>query len=156
MSIFAEHAPLKHKFKAFQGFKAHLSASQSIGDRTFTRVNLDIEEFDDFGEFDPTTHIATITKDARYLLMGMAHWTDMGNATDVEAAIRINGTGLFYYFVGDGSRGGNVYVSMFPSGVIDLKAGDTVDLAVYQNSGAAKTIYGNPNFWITYLLGVRV
>jgi len=157
MSIFVDHAMLKHKLKV-RGCKAHLSANQSIPTVTWTQILLDVEDFDDFGEFNPVTHQATIAKTGRYLIIASILWSNMTTTTDCELLVARNGiyvAGLLQIFI-TCSTAAPAYVTCTGSTVVNLNAGDVVDLWAYQSTGSAKTVYGSNVYINTFLVVLRL
>jgi hypothetical protein len=66
-----------------KGFKAYLGTAQSIaGDGRMYIVNLDTELFDDYGEFDTSTHKFTPQASGRYLIAAGLRWGGVASAYD--------------------------------------------------------------------------
>lgn len=121
---------------------AYRNAAQSIPSLTYTKVQLNIIEYDGMSEFDNVTNYRfTVLHSGYYLLSGHVVYD---NASDINAMalIYLNGTSIIqgnHRRNAAGTSGINVYCTT----MIYLSAGDYIELWTYQSTaGALTTIAG--------------
>jgi hypothetical protein len=114
--------------------KAHLSADQTITTATWTKVNLDVEDYDEQGEFDSTTNYRfTATKAGYYLVVGNTQWGAGVDQAVAVLGIYKNGTRVrqsVTRWSGTNTIGVNI------ADIIYLAANDYVELWAYHEKGS--------------------
>ena len=120
---------------------AHLSANQDILDSTWTKVNLNAEDYDEQGEFDPTTNYRfTAKKAGYYFVVGQARYlqTDLP-LTRCYADVRKNGIeSIPMTFV----YSGNVEMGAICIHIFQLAVNDYLELWTWQDSGSTIPVRG--------------
>jgi len=132
------------------------SSDQSINSASWTKINLNAENYDTEDEFDNSTNYRFTAKVAGYYsVKGQITFGSMGNNNLIEAAIYKNGTKYRENLVkvADSGLGSNASVAI--SFDVYLAANDYLELYGYQNSGSAKSALGGNNytFLSVYRLG---
>lgn len=126
----------------FIGCKIYNSGTQSINNTTTTPITFNLEEFDSSGFHSTSSDTSRITiptgYDGKYLIGGMTSWDT--NATG-ERYMRFKKNGSLDI------RGSHVHASADAGGpkqetaaLVDLVAGDYVELNVFQDSGGSRTV----------------
>ena len=123
------------------------AGSQTINNATWTTVQFDTEDFDNLGEFNTGTYRFTAISAGYYqistrVLFDNVAWT-AGQL--VSLAIYKNGaseTFLSYDYI---PRTATYYYEVEGSSLLELSAGDYIEIKVYQNSGSGKAIINNLN-----------
>jgi len=140
-----EAASQKWKNKAPPGaevfYKCRLyrTVNQSIPNATMTFVEWDAEDFDDYGMHDPAIpQTITIKQAGKYLTFGQAYFAI--NATG-RRAIRLRKNAVILGAVIQMAVTGD-YTAMIGCSFADYAVNDTIDMIVYQNSGAALDLIG--------------
>lgn len=139
----------------FVGCKVYHNTTQTIGNGSDTVVNFNTEEFDSDAFHDTVTNNSRITiptgKDGKYAFGAVISWA--GSATGARFARFLKG--------GNAVRGGHAGDAGISTGgpvqniyaVLDLAAGDYIQVNVYQTSGGDLTVgdasnaYGQSTFW---------
>jgi len=121
---------------------AYLSTNQNVPTSTWTKVNLNAEDYDEQGEFDPTTNYRFTAKKAGYYLV-------VGQVRYVAATI---GTTVIYIDVRKNGAETITMVSIWAGTSIEfggmcahvlyLAVNDYLELWTYQTSGATQTLRG--------------
>jgi hypothetical protein len=128
----------------FRGAKATLSADFSLANNTTTAVPLAVEHFDTDGYHDNVTNNTRLTIPPNMGGKYLVHYQGVfaANATGVRyTAIRKNGSIVPQYNQPTSFGASNdAYINS--SVVIDLAAGDYIELIAYQNSGSALLLRG--------------
>lgn len=140
---------------AFTGAKAYLSSGQSIANNSNVAVGLAAEEFDTDGFHDNATNNTRFTipsgKAGKYLVVGqVAHELDTAGTTR-GCNIHKNGTMVGQQYLVPNQSFDTVVQA---HAILDLIAGDYVELVAYQNSGSANNaVAGATETWmaITHL-----
>ena len=120
---------------------AHLSGNENIPNQTWTKVNLNVEDYDEQGEFDPTTNYRFTAKTAGfYFVMGQVRYTGSDlPQTACYADVRKNGAEsipmLFQYT-------GTVEMGAICIHIFSLAVNDYLELWTWQNSGSAQYARG--------------
>lgn len=126
--------------------RAFHNANQSIpGNAAFTTVLLNSERFDtaSMHRTDIDTSRLAIATSGIYLLTANVTWAINGTGAR-EVNIRKNGTTLIARVVQPGDAANST--DQAPTTVVQLAAGDFVEVVVRQNSGAAVNILAAPEF----------
>ncbi|RLB06414.1 MAG: hypothetical protein DRG83_00090 [Deltaproteobacteria bacterium] len=128
------------KFPRQSACKAYLSASQTIASATWTKVQLDTTEYDVQGEFDTANYRFTATEAGKYLVIGQIRIQSMTGQKPMGVRISKNGGSQAEFICYTGYTG---HSSVAISTVVDLAAGDYIELFAYQNSGASKDLFSD-------------
>jgi hypothetical protein len=144
------------KYVGFQGASVWSSTSQTITNTSQTTINFDTEVFDTDGFHSNTTNNSRFTiptgMDGKYLVTCKGDLS--ANATGQRVVYHlVNGT-LVNFVISPVNSSANAS-ALNLSAVYQLTAGNYVEMAVYQDSGASLTSTGTAyyynNFQITYL-----
>lgn len=124
------------------GVRAYRATSQSIPNNTTTAVNLDGETFDTDGYHDTVTNNTRFTvpagKSGRYALSGQVSYALASTTGRATAYFRKNGTMIT---TGESTPNANV-TTVTIEDVVDLVAGDYIELVVWHTNGAAVNLRG--------------
>ena len=135
-------------------FSAYLSADQSIANATVTKVNLNVESFDTDDAFDSSTNYRFTVPtggDGKYFFVGTITWVNLTNEDEGQVRIHKNGT----FVQGSGYfQGQNGTVTYQSTQVLNLVAGDYIELHGYQVSGGAISADGGEAY--TNLKGYKL
>ena len=122
--------------------------TQTISDNTQTTLsfgNADVYDTDNF--HDTTTNNSRLTiptgKGGYYLVWGSCTWANNSSGTRSLTALK-NGSALNEVYVNWLGTGSGQYTQLF-SVVVNLAAGDYIQMRVYQTSGGNLDIYGDNN-----------
>lgn len=113
---------------------------QSLDTATWTAINLDSAEYyDSTGDMhDLTTNNSRIYVSKTGLYLVVANMCFVANASGVRHIyIRVNGSGNEYGWDSRTNNGGSQGCALSTSAIIELNAGDYVEMMGYQNSGGA-------------------
>lgn len=138
---------------ATSGFSVYASAgTYSIPDSAWTKVQLNSETYDLGGEFDSTTNYRfTAAATGKYLITAAAIMTSLASGKLFQIAIYKNGV----IYKQDGKQSaGNSFTYSSISAMIDLTAGDYVEIFVFQDSGGALNISGGSS--VIWAMGQRI
>jgi len=133
-------------------FRAYLNSAQSIPNTTFTKVNIDTENWDTDGVFDTTNKQYLPTQAGKYFVCGAVQIQDIVAGKLHLAMIYVNGV--------EHSRGTQIvhggagYVSAVVSALLSLDGDDYVELYTYHDIGSSKSLTTGSN--ITWLAGFRI
>jgi len=109
--------------------RAYQSAQQDIVKDTYTKVNLQTENFDLGGNFAASTFTAPVT--GYYQVNGAINFEEVMGANDyIVALIYVNGTTVAE---GHSYQAGSAYVSANVGDIVHLTATDTVNLYVWHS-----------------------
>jgi hypothetical protein len=138
---------------SFAGVGLKKSGTQSIANATFVKITWDQEDFDTDTFHDNVTNNTRITiptgKGGYYLIAGVIAWSNVG-AGNRAVELSKNGTTINYVFFQPDATSANG--PLYPmSYVINLSAGDYVELSAYQNSGSALNLNTNNRWQMQYL-----
>ena len=135
-------------------FSAYLSADQSVSNATVTKINLNVESFDTDDAFDSSTNYRFTVPtggDGKYFFVGTITWVNLTNEDEGQVRIHKNGT----FVQGSGYfQGQNGTVTYQATQVLNLVAGDYIELHGYQVSGGAISADGGEAY--TNLKGFRI
>jgi len=128
--------------------RAYLSGSpQSIPDSTSTKIQLDTENFDELGEFDPVTnHRFTAQNAGYYLICGGVAYLNPVDGGSYVARIHKNGAEI----TGQSliAAANNKHITPVCTDIVYLDAGDYLELYTWHDSGVAKDAYNNTRTFI--------
>jgi hypothetical protein len=129
-------------FVGVSAFRA--SPDQAISTATWTAINWTGETYDTDTFHDNTTNNTLLTipsgKGGYYNIRGQVGM--QATSGEFNLRIRKNGTAI-RYSIGSGASNDN---SVRINCVLNLSAGDTLDLQVYQNSGSSKNIFAGSEY----------
>ena len=135
-------------------FSAYLSADQSVSNATVTKINLNVESFDTDDAFDSSTNYRFTVPtggDGKYFFVGTITWVNLTNEDEGQVRIHKNGT----FVQGSGYfQGQNGTVTYQATQVLNLVAGDYIELHGYQVSGGAISADGGEAY--TNLKGYKL
>ena len=135
-------------------FSAYLSADQSVSNATVTKINLNVESFDTDDAFDSSTNYRFTVPtggDGKYFFIGTITWVSLTNEDEGQVRIHKNGT----FVQGSGYfQGQNGTVTYQATQVLNLVAGDYIELHGYQVSGGAISADGGEAY--TNLKGYKL
>jgi hypothetical protein len=141
---------------AFVGASAYVSGTQSITAATLTTVDFANENYDTDGFHSTSSNTSRMTipsgKAGKYLITGV---TGLDSITDLLTGIIVNGvaiTGSIYGYYNAFGAGTGDTARIMPSfgAILNLTAGDYVQLQVYTVAGGARTLEAG-RFDIAYL-----
>jgi hypothetical protein len=136
-------------------FSAYLSSSQAIATATYTKVQLNIKEFDTNNAFDNATNYRFQPNIAGYYLISGCLYFNIAPVTLSNGSLHIYKNGSTFKFVNLDANSGNGHYGSTVTSVIYLNGStDYIELYVYQNNGSSQNIVGQSN--ATYLSGVMV
>lgn len=118
-------------------FRAHSEVAQSLGDNLWVTLNLETEEFDNYGGHSTSTNTGRYTCQVAgtYMVSGIAAF--VANATGprgcrlLKNGVAYNGTFVKMSGFGTGSN------ALGTTALIPLAVGDYVEIQGFQNSGVA-------------------
>ena len=139
-------------------FYAKLSAAQSISSGSWTKINLNAEDWDTDSSFDTSTYKYTVpTGEGGKYLIGYSLGTDsvIDDNERLLGKIYLNGSG--YNPMTTQERGTATDTDLFVSmnSIMDLSAGDYLELYAYQNEGSSQSMLATyTRMWGFKLIGV--
>jgi DMSO reductase anchor subunit len=111
--------------------------SQSVAHNTAVTVKFGTEVEDTLGEFDPSTSVFTAKDAGVYSITANVEWMTTAASVDYYITILRSGSGIVYvHYSGPAA----VLMPLLVSASVNMTAGQTISIAVYQNSGVTKTI----------------
>jgi len=121
---------------------AHLGANQNISTNTWTKINLNVEDYDEQGEFDVATNYRfTAKKAGYYFVVGQARYVTANlPQTACYADVRKNGgesITMTFEYSGNGVEMGAICIHIF-----QLAVNDYLELWTWQNSGSTQQARG--------------
>jgi hypothetical protein len=133
---------------SFVGAKATRNSNYTTSDSTHTAVPLTAEDFDSDNFHDNSTNPSRITVPTglggKYLVTGLITF-NTGGGTRRIARLYKNGTSGTAIASVDQPLGASGYWSTTLAAVVDLAAGDYVEISGWQNSGGTLDIYADAN-----------
>ena len=128
---------------SFVGCRLYITgANQSISNDTVTVINFDAETYDTSSFHDNTTNNSRVTvpsgKGGYYLIAAKAYWVAASDTQERQLRINKNGTALDFFF--DVNVNSNAAHTRELVSIFNLAVGDYIEMAVYQFSGATRTI----------------
>ena len=139
-------------------FQAYRTATQSIPNSTFTKIQNNVELFDTDGAYDNSTNYRFTVpsgKAGKYVFVATANIHDLAVAKAINCAIYKNGSKLKENINGGGG-GTNLPISVDVITIDDASVGDYYEAYVKQTNGSSADlnyIYGNV-FYGYKLIGV--
>ena len=139
-------------------FYAKLSSAQSIGGGSWTKINLNAEDWDTDSGFDTSTYKYTVPtgEDGKYLI-GYSLGTDsvIDDNERLLGKIYINGSGYNPITTQARGTGSNVDLFVSMNSIIDLSAGDYLELYAYHNEGSSQSMLATyTRMWGFKLIGI--
>ncbi|MFH8379784.1 hypothetical protein ACH4E7_02400 [Kitasatospora sp. NPDC018058] len=125
----------KEHCKVDVGAKIVASSPQTIPTNTTTKITFTQAEFDTDAMFNPVNSTLVVHTPGRYYLQGKLFWGFLPNASAVrELEILVNGV-----LVSEAEKGADNPndSTQDTSTIVDLKAGDVIELDAFQNTGSA-------------------
>ena len=121
-------------------FKAHRNSNFSASDSTTTVITFDDEEWDTNSAYDTSNGRFTCPsgEEGKYVFYASARNATSTDTTRFVIVIRKNGTGIAQANNNNGDED-----SVVVSAATNLAASDYVDVSIFQNTGATKTIFGD-------------
>ena len=134
-----------------QKAKAYRNAAQSIPDTTWTKVEVDIDDFDPSNITDLVNNRIIPTKAGYYMVFGQAGVAPAGFTAEIIVAIYKNGAEV----VRGGRMASTSIVSLNCGGVVYMNGStDYLELYFYQNSGATRALeVGYPQLGFIAVVG---
>ena len=127
-------------------FKAYRTANQSLANNTWTKIEFNVEDYDTDSAYDSSTNYRFTVptgKGGKYLFCYALNVDDMGDNQRVGIKLYVNGSNNEYTWVQQFSTGGgNLIGRVGGSSILDLSAGDYVEVYGRQNGGASKNLIG--------------
>lgn len=139
----------------FVGAMAVASALQSINNATLTAIALaGTDQFDTDSIHNPSSNNTRMTipsgQGGYYLVNAACPMEDIGTSGNVRLAITVNGSGNIKFSGFSGANDGVVGNTV--SGIVNVSAGDYIEMWIYQNGGSTiNTAYdgGNTHIFLT-------
>ena len=121
------------------GARVERTTSQSVPNATTTTISFDTEHADDGGLADLATNATrlTIPTAGWYVVTGYLAWTNNGTGGR-QASLRKNGSDIAVQFLAPVSA--SYFIHMNVSMVVNCATGDYLELAAWQDSGAARNV----------------
>lgn len=121
---------------------AYHNATQSIPNNTYTKLQLNTENYDIQGEFDNATNYRfTATKAGKYLVIGQVGFDSPGDNVPCIGRLYKNGGALSVITTVQAGSTKNVTIPV--PAILDLSANDYIELWGFQNSGGAVNTIAN-------------
>lgn len=136
------------------GARAYANTAQSIPNGSLTKMQLDTVSFDPNGNFDKTTNYRYTCPASGYYQVNAQVEYDAGAAAGLFRTIQLFVNGV-QRSVGEAQPGHTTYQGLVATDLLQLNAGDYVEVFVYQDSGAAAPlllIAGAANYMSIYLV----
>lgn len=135
-------------------FRAKTNAGQSIPNNVETTVIFGTVDTNTHNAYNPITGVFTVPASGLYCLSSMITFTANATANRI-AYYKINSTG----YIGSAGISANTVgnrSSLNGSTIYQLKAGDTITLTAYQNTGGALTLFANAeeNYFSIHRIGL--
>jgi hypothetical protein len=129
----------------FRGVRLEKTAAQSIANATYTAITYTGETYDTSSYHDNSTNTSRITIPAGlggyYLIAYQISWSSNGNGQRL-VRIYVNGSTI-PYMNGFANPSGSYENNFAGATIINLSAGDYIELFGYQDSGGALNCNGN-------------
>jgi hypothetical protein len=126
--------------ESLSAIAVYSSADYNVPNKVYTRVPYNTKIFDRLGEFDTITHLFTPT-DSFCASVSVNVIPDFGTAGKLIIARFTRDIGG-YFLYGIEEQSASVTPTLNVNGVVNLVAGESYCVEVYQNSGAAMNFYG--------------
>jgi len=138
-------------------FMAIRSSGQSINNATDTKIQLDTELVDTNSAYDNSTNYRFTVpsgEGGKYLIMWQVRRGNFSSTT-LRAIVYINGSAS-NIATAESYNGSATYASAGNSIILNLSAGDYIELYAHQNSGGANSIYGSGTDKATFFGGYKL
>ena len=125
---------------------AYLSSTQTISNTTSTTIVYNAEVYDTANAYNTSNGKFTVPsgQGGKYFLTFATRLTNW-NTSEVHIFIQDGGSGLLTMENGDSDGDNNTFMN---SGIVDLSAGDTIEVQFYQNGGNGAVLRANQsNSW---------
>ena len=138
-------------------FKAHLSGYQTIGTSSFTKAALATEVWDTDSAWDTSNYRFTVPsgEGGKYVFTARFLFYNLADSNVFETRFYKNGSGIGGSTFRETGSNSSQQVDNSSTIVVNLSAGDYIELFVYHNEGGNQTLYG-PNNGDTYLSGYKL
>jgi len=137
-------ANLSHAVQNEPGFQAHLSTAASVD--SFTQLVFDDVEFDDRGEYDPSTGVFTAASDGRYEVNIALTFRDHADGDVLAAAVKQNNSSVMNVPATAGGTGDTA--SPVHSKKLNLTEGDTLTFEAFEDGSGNEVKPANANTWV--------
>jgi hypothetical protein len=139
-------------------FSVYLSGNQSIGNSSFTKVTFDTEEYDTDNAFASNKFTVPSGQGGKYVFHYSGYMSSLGddkrlvlnlykNGSEISSPVKVQHQ---IYSTGSSSN-----VLQRTSTVLNLSAGDYIEMYVWQNQGGSINLYADNTSLIGYkLIGV--
>lgn len=126
-------------FSAPPAFRAHSEVGQAISNNVWTSINLEVEEFDNYGGHSTSTNTSRYTCQLAgyYLITACAAFSGAVNTTNTRATrIQLNGTtSLHGSFTKSLAANGTASSALHSACIAYMNVGDYVEVQGNQDSG---------------------
>jgi len=129
-------------WRAVSYVSAILSANATIANTTATTINFNTENKDTLSEYNNATGVFTASRDGIYLVTGCVTWLSVDKAKAYYVYI-VTSTETYYYKMNAPDVMGEWPILFSES--VELDAGQTCYIRVYQNSGGDESVEGSAN-----------
>jgi len=129
------------EFREVHAARAYLSLYQAIPDVTNTVINLDTENYDTQGNFDPATHRYIASEAGLHLAVAAVTYINLSDQRICYAVIKKNGADYLAVSKSQ-SRPTTGYLTPIALDIIDLNVDDYVQIAAWHNEGSSIPVMG--------------
>lgn len=126
--------------------RATRAANQSINNNSETSISWDTQDYDNDALITPTDATIDIARSGRYLFIASVNWAASGSGGNIRRVrFKDNSGGLFFGTstfddgTGDWTQGA---ISQIAAGIFSCTGGQSVEVMVFQTSGAALNVTG--------------
>jgi len=139
-------------FSAPPSFRAYATVAQSILDNTWVSLNLDTEQFDNYGGHSTSTNTSRYTCQVAgiYQVTGIASYASNGTGNRA-VRLTLNGNAVAGSFVKVPAAIPSASAAVHTSALVALAVGDYIEVQANQNSGTASpglsTSVGGPDVY---------
>lgn len=125
------------------GVSAWLGSNFTVPDSTDTTVPFDNTVRDDFGGFDTTTGVYEVQQAGDYHVDFLIDWSStFGSGDSISYNLEINGSVASGFAADTDVTGSTDPARGFSKAIFDLIQGDTIEVRIFQDSGAGMDIFG--------------
>jgi len=111
---------------------AYRSSNQTISNQTETKIQFDVTAVDDDGRFNSSNYTIDATESGKYAIRGQWQWNNVGSGNLVFIFLKVNGSQVG--FNRRTAQGDFAAIAAYAD--VELSAGDSVSMAVRQDSGS--------------------
>ena len=128
-------------------FKAHLSGNQTIGTSSFTKAALATEVWDTDSAWDTSNYRFTVPsgEGGKYVFTARFLFYNLADSNVFETRFYKNGSGIGGSTFRETGSNSSQQVDNSSTIVVNLSAGDYIELYVNHNVGSNQTLYGPGN-----------